>query len=140
MTGPKMVPIWFALMVINLLGVAAATEPVSVDATTLHSVVIEIAPGLPGSTVPLRMHDKFGCEWFISATLDPITQRLMGRIETKQCDSIGQQVSGYLVGTDDLSGLAVECHDIWQNKAGSIMCLSAGVAEGIRGRLVLLTN
>ncbi|PWD01899.1 hypothetical protein [Pseudomonas amygdali] len=26
MTGPKMVPIWFALMVINLLGVAAATE------------------------------------------------------------------------------------------------------------------
>lgn len=115
-------------------------EPVTVQATTLHSVFIENAPGLPGSTFPVRMRDKSGCEWILSVTLDSMAQRLMGRVESKQCDSIRQQVSGYLVGADDLSGLAVECYDIWQNKAGSIMCLSARVAEGIPGRLVLQTN
>lgn len=144
-----------ALGVLALVGVIAAismsdvfaagepvvTEPVIVEVATLHGLFAEApANGLPASNVPLRMQDKSGCEWFISASLDPIAQRFLGHAETKQCGTIQQPVSGYLVGADDLSGLQVVCHDLWRNKTGSTMCLSAGLPEGTPGRLVVQAN
>lgn len=144
-----------ALGVLALVGVIAAistsdvfaagepvvTEPVIVEVATLHSLFAEAAAtGLPGKNVPLRMRDRSGCEWLVSASLDPVAQRFVGRAEAKQCGTIKQPVSGYLVGADDLSGLQVECHDQWRNKTGSTMCLSAGLPEGAPGRLVVQAN
>ncbi|MGG2621704.1 hypothetical protein [Pseudomonas aeruginosa] len=122
-------------------GESAVTEPVIVEVTTLHSLFAEAAAtGLPGSSVPLAMRDRSGCEWLLSASLDPFTQRFVGRAEAKQCGAIKQPVSGYLVGMDDLTGLQAECHDQWRNEIGSTMCLAAGLPNGTPGRIVVQAN
>ena len=120
---------------------AAVTEPVIVEVTTLLSLFAEAAAtGLPGSSVPLAMRDRSGCEWLVSASLNPFTQRFVGRAEAKQCGAIKQPVSGYLVGMDDLTGLQAECHDQWRNEIGSTMCLAAGLPNGTPGRIVVQAN
>jgi len=113
------------------------------DVTVLNTTQWVVEAGQSGDYFPVMLKASERCFFVGPGALDPQAFKAKVRVERKVCDedsgeSTESTVKGFVVGSDQLAGLPIECQDVFTNKAGSRLCLNARLAAGSQGHAVLM--